>query len=199
MAEKIVGTFVYEVHGCMRAHNLIGKAYEPSRDFTYGEAPDPDKAGKQANVALLAVIASAGTPFQPEPGFYPYSEMGVMNFADDGTVNAVSRWNISGHYGTYHVHSFKGNYVFDLDLLSKIPPKVGFGAFGDLTQFTGLLTLKLDNSKEPPSPSPPPLVWDYAFAFINDNEALLMAGGRSPRPAVLTGRMWRRSGVRRAH
>ena len=60
----------------------------------------------------------------------------------------------------------------------------GTAAVVPLAGSTGQLTLR-------PVVKPPDLIWDYAFAFINENEALLMAGGRFPRPATLTGRMWR--------
>jgi hypothetical protein len=189
--KEIVGAFVYQLHGCVHARNFKSGKWKPEnpKRLTWGVANE--KQGVLDEFELPAMTAFypqaaffppfSGLPaYTPFAGFYPYSEMGVMQFANDGTMSASSRLNTSGVLSD--LLPFKGRYMFDPDI------EAG-GGKTTLVQFlaTGLLTLNGAGGTE--------LIWDYAFAFIDKDEALLMAGGRFPRPATLAGRMWRRSGV----
>ena len=184
--KEIVGTFVYQLHGCVHMGNIFNGMQEPNRTLRYGEAT-VNLNGQREGFELPAMTAfhpshfpqppqiPIGSPaYTPEAGFYPYSEIGVMMFANDGGISASSRLNTSGYLSL--LLQFEGRYLFDA-------PGGGLGHVERVQDLaTGQFTL-IHNQ------DPRPLIWDYTFAFINKDEALLMAGGRSPRPATLTGRM----------
>ena len=182
------GTFVYQLHGYMRVGNLEAEVPEQPKELTYGSA-DAQVTQTIEHYVLLALPTYRPSPFPstidvPAPeGFYPYSELGLMNFGENSSISAIARLNISGHMG--EVNEFKGRYaldgphVWDTDPSVVQPPK----AQPAVQTATGILTLRGVIRTQ--------LIWDYAFAFINKDEALLMAGGRTPRPASLSGRMWR--------
>jgi hypothetical protein len=207
---KIEGQYVFHLEGIMWANSLLGGRFHPTMDvvisdllperkpFTDVELPimtglvDPQynngtwPFGNHQWPPLPPLSLPGGIPpaYVPNVGFYPFTEIGTFDFSDDGTVTAFIRWNFAGLL-TGDFRPFSGKYELETEQVIQQPggPRIPIGVEG--APLSGKISVTSPQTNGMPQ-------WDYVFLFTDLEtraEALLMAAGRSPRPAAASGRM----------
>lgn len=159
----------------------------PSSQFSNPIPPATPHVPPPAPPSPSGFFPAGNAPtYTPNTGYYPFSETGFMIFfsgetlsdtgtvISDGFVRGRSRVNTAGFGGRGRGADFQGSYKFD---------RFSFGIRGSrfATLPSGIITIQFDNLLS--------VVWDYTFMQVSQNELLLSASGRVPRPGVGTGTM----------